>query len=144
MGCIGLLIGLNCAFINSDMRIYTRTGDTGTTSLFGGQRVPKTNPRVSAYGDVDEANSCIGWAIVAKDMSVDVRERLLEVMSDLLDAGSELATPADEKSQGLLGEKLNSRISEERIAEVEKWIDMADAELKPLTQFILPTGCESS
>lgn len=126
------------------MRIYTRTGDTGTTSLFGGTRVPKTEPRVAAYGELDEANSVIGWAAACETLPADVKEKLLEVMSDLLDAGSELATPADEKAQGLLASALKSRVSEERVAEIEKWIDGADAELAPLTQFVLPTGCEAA
>ena len=106
--------------------------------------MPKTEPRVAAYGDVDEANSVIGWVVVCETLPADVKEKLLEVMSDLLDVGSELATPPDEKAQGLLASHLTSRVSEERVAEIERWIDAADAELTPLTQFILPTGCEAA
>src|SRR5262245_7782393 len=81
------------------MRLYTRTGDDGTTSLFDGKRVPKDHPRVAAYGDVDELNAAIGLAITALRMSPAagsasvMLERLVQIQSELFIVGSDLATP---------------------------------------------------
>ena len=81
------------------MKIYTKKGDTGETSLFGGQRVSKSNERVLAYGDVDEANSFIGVAASSQSLPKELKERLNAVMSDLFDLGAELATPPSHKQK---------------------------------------------
>src|SRR6186713_2133978 len=74
------------------MKIYTRTGDTGETGLFGGGRVAKSDPRVAAYGDVDELNSVLGWALTEL-VDAGIAQRLAHVQHDLFTLGAELATP---------------------------------------------------
>jgi cob(I)alamin adenosyltransferase len=118
------------------MKIYTRTGDTGDTALFGGGRVPKSHPRVEAYGDVDELNAAIGLAR-AIEMMPRVDEVLVPVQRDLFSLGALLATPDREKMKKHL-EKAN--IDERRIAELERAIDDGDHELEPLKSFIIPGG----
>lgn len=118
------------------MRIYTRTGDKGDTGLFGGGRVAKDHPRVEAYGDVDELNAVIGMA-----RSVELMPRIDEVLApiqrDLFGLGALLATPQPDKVRQQL-EK--ARIDDDRIAQLERAIDDGEAELEPLTSFILPGG----
>jgi len=121
-------------------RIYTRTGDSGTTGLYGGGRVPKSHVRVEAYGEVDELNAVIGWARTAvKDTWIV--ELLLLLQTDLFAIGAHLATPelADGRARPPLPELAN-----ERVSQLETWIDMADAELKPLKSFILPGGSQGA
>ena len=120
------------------MKIYTKQGDEGETSLFGGDRVNKSNERVNAYGEVDEANSFIGLAAAAPDMPDEIIERLFVIMSDLFDLGAELATPPVKKDK--LQKKLAHLIDDTRITHLESWIDEADAALPTLTHFILPSG----
>lgn len=118
------------------MKIYTRTGDKGETGLFGGGRVPKDDPRVSAYGDVDELNSALGVARAAAP--ADLFDAELEaIQRDLFSIGGHLATPDPEKVRAAL-EK--ARLSAERIAEFERAMDAAEASLPPLRAFILPAG----
>jgi cob(I)alamin adenosyltransferase len=119
------------------MRIYTRTGDAGETGLFGGGRVSKADPRVEAYGSVDEANAAIGVALAAAG-AAPVRERLARLQPDLFAIGAHLATPAPRD-----GRKAPSLppLPLGRIAEMEAWIDEAEAELPPLRAFIMPGGC---
>ena len=124
------------------MKIYTRTGDAGETGLFGGGRVQKHHPRVAAYGAVDEANACIGLAAAASDLPADLHARLLDVMSDLFDAGAALATPR--ASGEKLAARLDSRVDDGRVLELERFIDEVDAEVPPLTTFVLPTGTEAA
>jgi cob(I)alamin adenosyltransferase len=120
----------------SDHRIYTRTGDAGTTGLYGGGRVPKSNVRVEAYGEVDELNAVLGWAAnVVQDGSI--RERLRKLQSDLFTLGAHLATP--ELPAGRTGPRMPD-LPAERVAELESWIDDADEELPELRSFILPGG----
>ena len=118
------------------MKIYTKTGDAGETGLFGGPRVPKDDPRVDAYGDVDELNACIGMA-----RSIEVMPRIDEVLvpiqRDLFAIGALLATPDREKMAQHLAK---ARIDDARIAELEHAIDAGDAELEPLKAFIIPGG----
>ena len=118
------------------MKIYTRSGDEGDTGLFGGGRVPKDHPRVTAYGDVDELNSAIGLARATAP--VELADGLLEsVQRDLFAIGGHLATPdRDRVTRGL--EKAD--LSAERVAELERAIDAADEELPPLKTFVLPAG----
>lgn len=118
------------------MKIYTRTGDQGTTALFGGGRVSKAHIRVAAYGDVDELNSAIG--VVRSTEPVTFADALLEsIQRDLFSIGGHLATPDPEKVARAL-EKAS--LSAERIAEFERAIDEADKELPPLRAFVLPAG----
>jgi len=118
------------------MKIYTKTGDEGDTGLFGGGRVPKDHPRVSAYGDIDELNAVIGMA-----RSVEMMPRIDEVLApmqrDLFALGALLATPDLEKMKEQLSK---ARISDARIAQMEQAIDDGEAELEPLKAFILPGG----
>jgi cob(I)alamin adenosyltransferase len=117
-------------------RIYTRTGDDGTTSLFGGERVGKGNARIDAYGTVDEANSVVGLARShLRDESGAGRldPVLGEVQEELFVVGADLATPVDAKP-------LVPRIKDEHVSRVEDRIDTFDADLDPLKSFVLPGG----
>jgi cob(I)alamin adenosyltransferase len=118
------------------MKIYTKTGDSGSTGLFGGGRVPKDDIRVEAYGDVDELNAVIGMAR-SIEMMPRIDEVLVPIQRDLFAIGALLATP-DRDKMALHLEK--ARIGEGRIAELEHAIDDGDAELETLTAFIIPGG----
>ena len=126
------------------LKIYTRTGDRGETGLFGGQRVRKDNVRVEAYGAVDELNSSLGWAVMTLegDALPDVAEGLRRVQADLFTIGANLATPAPEDG-GRESEHIPV-LGEHRAAELEAWIDRAEAELEPLKAFVLPGGTASA
>lgn len=115
-------------------RIYTRTGDEGETGLFGGGRVPKSSPRVAAYGDVDELNAVLGWALQSVDDD-RIRARIETIQADLFALGAHLATPPAARSREHL-----PPLPEERPAAFEAWIDEAESELEPLRSFILPGG----
>lgn len=118
------------------MKIYTRTGDTGETALFGGGRVPKNHPRVAAYGDVDELNSVLG--LVRATEPAALFDPLLEsIQRDLFAIGGHLATPDPERVKKAL-EK--ATLSPERVSEFERTMDDADRELPPLKAFVLPAG----
>lgn len=108
------------------MKIYTRTGDRGETSLFGGARVPKNDPRIEAYGTVDELNSCLGVVL-----AVEADAQLLEVQRDLFEIGAHLASPGTSRFTG---------VEAPRIEALERGIDAMEAELAPLKSFILPGG----
>jgi cob(I)alamin adenosyltransferase len=118
------------------MKIYTKTGDAGTTGLFGGGRVGKDHPRVEAYGDVDELNATLGVARAAEVMP-RIDEVLVPIQRDLFAIGALLATPDREKMRQHL-EK--ARVDEDRVAQLERAIDDADRELEPLRAFVLPGG----
>jgi cob(I)alamin adenosyltransferase len=118
------------------MKIYTKTGDTGTTGLFGGGRVGKDHPRVEAYGDVDELNAALGLARAVEVMP-RIDEVLVPIQRDLFAIGALLATPNREKMRQHL-EK--ARVDDERVAQLERAIDDADRELEPLRAFVLPGG----
>jgi cob(I)alamin adenosyltransferase len=117
-------------------KIYTKTGDTGDTGLFGGGRVAKDDPRVEAYGDVDELNAAIGMAR-AIELMPRIDEVLVPIQRDLFSLGALLATPDRDKMRAQLDK---ARIDEERIAQLERAIDAGEAELEPLKAFILPGG----
>jgi cob(I)alamin adenosyltransferase len=119
-------------------RIYTRTGDSGDTGLFGGGRVGKHHPRVEAYGAVDELNAVIGAALVHVT-EADIAARLRLVQPDLFTLGAHLATAA---SAGRRAPALPAlpALPEARIGEMEQWIDDAEAKLPPLRAFIMPGG----
>jgi len=118
------------------MKIYTKTGDRGDTGLFGGGRVPKSHPRVDAYGEVDELNAALGLARALEPMP-RIDELLVPIQRDLFAIGALLATPNLEKMRQHL-EK--ARVDEARVAQLEQAIDDADLELEPLRSFILPGG----
>jgi len=118
------------------VRIYTRTGDSGDTGLFGGGRVAKSHPRVEAYGDVDELNAVIGFARAIEQMP-RIDEVLVPIQRDLFAIGALLATPDREKMRQHL-EK--ARVDEDRITDLEHAIDDGDRELEPLKSFIIPGG----
>lgn len=123
------------------MKIYTRRGDGGETSLSGGERVRKDVPRVEAYGTVDELNSLVGLAL-AEIEHPDLLECLRVVQTSLFDLGAELATPdIDERARKAKGVP---RVGDAEIADFETWIDRLDAELKPLRGFILPGGTRAA
>ena len=114
--------------------IYTKTGDEGKTGLFGGGRVSKANRRVAAYGEVDELNAVFGWVITQTD-DVQLIERLTTMQSDLFSIGAHLATPEGARTHIHL-----PALPEERVREMERWIDDAEANLPELKSFILPGG----
>jgi cob(I)alamin adenosyltransferase len=118
------------------MKIYTKTGDQGATGLFGGGRVPKDDVRVEAYGDVDELNAVLGMARSVEPMP-RIDEVLVPIQRDLFAIGALLATPNRDKMALHLQK---ARIDEGRIAELEHAIDEGEAELEPLTAFIIPGG----
>ena len=116
-------------------KIYTRTGDDGTTGLVDGSRVAKSDPRMAAIGDVDEANSAIGVAIALMDGGHPAR--LLEtVQNDLFDLGADLATPGEDFAPS----EMVLRIVPGQVARLELAIDAANEALEPLRSFILPGG----
>ena len=118
------------------MKIYTRGGDAGETSLFGGGRVGKDDVRVVAMGDVDELNAVLGWAISGLP-DAGVREKLESIQHDLFALGAELATPEPE---GGRTRPETPGLPEGRTEELERWIDEGEASLTPLTAFVLPGG----
>lgn len=118
------------------MKIYTRTGDRGDTALFGGGRVPKSHPRVNAYGTVDELNAHLGRAVALVE-DPEVRGLLEQVQHDLFALGAILASPPDDT--GVRNPHVPP-LPSHRIQEMEDWIDRADEELPPLRSFILPGG----
>ena len=116
-------------------KIYTRTGDGGTTGLADGSRLPKYAPRMQAVGDVDEANSTIGLAIVAMGDRAETRW-LTTIQNDLFDLGADLATPIPEGED----EPWALRIVASQVERLESEIDVMNAELAPLDSFVLPGG----
>lgn len=117
------------------MKIYTRTGDAGQTSLRWGERVPKSAPRVEAYGTVDELNAFIGLALaLGGNLPGALRQMLMRVQRDLFDVGADLASPPD-KSRGQA-----PKVSEPLVERLEADIDQLEAGLEPLRHFILPGG----
>lgn len=126
------------------MRIYTRTGDSGETALFGGGRVRKDDVRVEAYGAVDELNGALGLAVAGLEAmgSTAEVERLRSVQADLMTLGAHLATP--ELEAGNPAARHLPPLPFEQVARMEEWIDEADERLEPLRSFILPGGSESA
>ena len=120
-------------------RIYTRTGDDGTTGLVDGSRMSKASARAGAIGDVDEANSAIGVA-VASVGGHPLIAALQRAQNDLFDLGADLATPGDDFAPS----EMTLRIVPAQVARLEEEIDALNAELTPLTSFILPGGAAAS
>jgi len=119
-------------------KIYTRTGDDGTTGLVDGSRCPKHAARMEAIGAVDEANSAIGLAVVA--VSEPYRVLLLRVQNDLFDLGADLATPGEDFAPS----DMVLRMVPGQTAFLEQAIDALNESLAPLTSFILPGGSEAA
>lgn len=125
------------------MKIYTRTGDGGETGLFGSERVPKDDARVSAYGSVDEANAALGLAraelarcqATARDAAAGLDADLEALQSRLFDVGSDLATPLTARQRDMI-----RSIDALDVTALEDIIDRYDAELPRLTNFVLPGG----
>jgi cob(I)alamin adenosyltransferase len=121
-------------------RIYTRTGDNGTTALSTGERRAKFDLRVSAYGTVDETNAFVGVARETAGMPAHVAEMLMRIQNDLFDLGADLATP--ETGEKLAWEPL--RITPAQVTRLEGEIDTLNADLQPLRSFVLPGGSPAS
>ncbi len=113
------------------VKIYTKTGDGGTTGLIGGKRVKKTHPRIIAYGAVDELNSAIG-IILSLRLDSDINELLTQIQNHLFVVGADLANPTLNDT--------SSRVSIDMCTSLEKNIDRLENELSPITYFILPGG----
>lgn len=117
------------------MKLYTRTGDLGETSLFGKKRVSKADPLVDAYGEVDELNAWLGFVRRA-EIDPDVDEALLQIQRDLFALGAQLADPSEKLSERMTKAFLTDR----DVARLEALIDDLEGELPPLTHFILSGG----
>jgi len=122
-------------------RVYTRAGDKGDTALVGGRRVPKDSPRIEAYGTIDELNSVIGLARAfnAESGRRGKRQRWLDLVlrrlqNELFDLGSELATPAESRYEGMF------RVGASEVTALERLMDECQKELTPLKSFVLPGG----
>lgn len=119
------------------MKIYTKSGDDGTTGLIGGDRVRKYDPRIECYGTVDELNAGLGWAAVSADARLI--PMLRDVQNDLFVIGSHLATPAESSHAANL-----PALDDEMIHRLEMQIDTAESGLPMLREFILPGGSETA
>jgi len=119
------------------MKIYTKTGDDGTTGLFGGRRVAKYSLRIDAYGTVDELNAIIGIALT-HDTPTIIKEHLQSISSLLFTVGSDLATPQDASVKSSV-----PAITEDHVMHLEQWIDSYEEQLPTLKNFILPGGSPS-
>lgn len=117
-------------------KIYTKTGDTGATSLGDGTRVPKSHPRISAYGGVDELNASLGVAITCGALPSPTIDILTRIQNDLFDVGADLCVP--EKEDQTVHPPL--RVAQELVQQIEHLIDQRTEVLAPLTSFILPGG----
>jgi len=117
------------------VKIYTKTGDAGETSLFDNTRVSKADPRVDAYGEVDELNACLGAAIAA-GVGPDVAAALYVIQKDLFALGARLADP----SSRIAGRVTKAAVTDADVERLEQTIDRLEAEVPPLRHFILPGG----
>jgi cob(I)alamin adenosyltransferase len=115
-------------------RIYTRTGDTGTTALASGERRPKYDLRVAAYGTVDETNAAIGLVRLHTTELPQIDAMLARIQNDLFDLGADLCLPGTERL----------RIAEAQVTRLEQEIDLLNKELEPLQSFVLPGGSAAS
>ena len=118
-------------------RIYTRGGDAGETSLGSGARVPKTDPRIEAYGTVDELNSLLGL-VLAGEVSEEARPWLEEIQNDLFDVGADLSVPlSDDRRERL-------RVTSGQVERLEELCDRVNERLEPLRSFVLPGGTDGA
>ena len=116
-------------------RIYTRTGDRGLTRLATGAPVPKSDARVQAYGEVDETNACIGLCRLHTGSNPAMDAMLARIQNELFDLGADLATPPDPKPDWEV-----LRVTADQVTRIEAEIDSMNADLAPLTSFVLPGG----
>jgi cob(I)alamin adenosyltransferase len=123
------------------VKLYTRTGDSGETSLFDGTRVKKNDPRVAAYGDVDELNAWLGFVRAALDSgSTEIADAILQIQRDLFALGAQLADPAERIADRVV----KAAIGDNDVERLERLIDRFDGETPPLRRFILPGGTPGS
>ena len=120
------------------MKLYTRTGDSGETALFDGSRVRKDDPRVEAYGDVDELNAWLGLVRTA-GLDAEFESDVIRIQRDLFALGAALADPAEK----IAARVTKAALDDTDVARLEKMIDRLDAETPPLRRFILPGGTSS-
>lgn len=118
------------------MKIYTKTGDDGSTGLLGGQRVRKSDPRIECTGAIDELNAALGWAAVATD--AELAAMLRQAQNDLFVIGSHVSAPDPAAASGL------PVLDDTIIGRLEMQIDAAESQLRPLRNFILPGGSEAA
>ena len=119
------------------VKIYTKTGDRGETGLFDGSRASKASPRVEAYGDVDELNAMLGVALAFIREDQELRSCLLDIQRDLFVVGAHLADP---KARVEAKRGAKASLTEDKVTQLERWIDHCEEQLPPLRQFILPGG----
>jgi cob(I)alamin adenosyltransferase len=117
------------------VKIYTRTGDRGETGLFDGTRVSKSDPRVEAYGEIDETNAWLG-VVRAAGLDAEIGRMVETIQRDLFAVGARLADP----SQRIADRVTKAAVRPEAIAQLEQWIDTLEAQLPPLRRFILAGG----
>lgn len=120
-------------------KIYTRTGDDGSTGLVGGERTVKDSLRVESYGDIDELNSYLGWARTAASVFEALNPlsaKFAVLQNELFDIGAELATPAGKETKGM------HKLAEQQVSRLENWIDELISGLPALKSFVLPGGSE--
>ena len=120
------------------MKIYTKTGDAGETSLFDNSRVSKADPRVDAYGEVDEVNACLG-AVLAHKVDDDVADVLTAIQKDLFAVGARLADPSSRIAERVT----KAAVTAQQIELLETTLDRLETELPPLRRFILPGGSQA-
>ncbi len=118
------------------MKIYTKTGDTGETGLYGGQRVGKDSLRIAAYGDIDELNAILGLTR-CEHLAVKITEMIGKLQRQLFELGSDLATPINSTLK-------IRRVDLQQVQQLEQWIDELEAELPALKNFILPGGSKGA
>ena len=121
------------------MKVYTKTGDKGTTGLYGGTRVSKNSLKIDSYGTVDELNSYLGL-IRSYEIDPALEEEIIIIQKGLFNLGAELATPVDKLYLANGKPRIPKNISEEDIVQLEEWIDDLEGQLEQLTHFILPGG----
>lgn len=114
------------------MPLYTKLGDSGETMLYGGERILKSDPRIHAYGSIDELSALLG-VLLTENMSDALRDKLMTIQHALYVAGADLATPFAYQGD-------SKRITQEQVEEMERWIDEAEGRVPAVTAFILPGG----
>jgi len=122
-------------------KIYTRTGDSGTTGLVDGSRTEKHSAQITAIGMVDEANSAIGLAVCAIE-DEGLRAALTRLQNDLFDLGADIATPAEDGD--FAPKEMTLRVVASQVESLEVQIDALNKQLEPLDSFVLPGGCEAA
>lgn len=119
--------------------LYTRTGDSGSTSLVGGSRVKKNCVRIEAYGTVDELSSCLGFVASDTACTEAIREQIISVQNELFNIGCYLATDVKDGEKPACGS-----VTAEKLEQLEGWIDQLDEKTPKLFAFVLPGGCDLS